>query len=209
MSRWLFGWSAVLAAGFSLVLGAFRLLPLPAAAEAAFGVNFQPPSQPCAMPCWYGLQPGLTPESVGLEHLERAGWVPEDPCNVAVYERCSAFGRGEAGETAFLYGSGGLVIQVALFPAHLTLSDLWLAFGAPDYALIPQNQGYFPSFDTAFWFGESGVSARLRVECPAGYRDVLDAPVRSVLMWHSGTAMGGSTGSISELRRSLRENCSA
>ena len=195
-----------LVSGFAVLLAAFHLLPSARLVDEVFGIA--PADDACTMPCWYGVQPGVTVEYAVLTGLKDAGWTLERSCNAAVYETCHEFVRGTPGETAFVYLTSGRVIQVALFHDSLTLSDLWLAFGAPDYALIPPSRGFFPSFDTAFWFGSSGISVRLRVGCPASFRDLLDTPIRSMLMWNSGTAMGGATGSLADLRQLFRWNCS-
>jgi hypothetical protein len=205
MIRPIFVLSSGLVSVFAVLLAAFHLLPSARLVDEVFGIA--PKDDACTMPCWYGVQPGVTVEYAVLTDLKDAGWTLERACNAAVYETCHEFRRGTPGETVFVYLTRGRVIQVALFHDSLTLSDLWLAFGAPDYALIPPNRGFFPSFDTAFWFGSSRISVRLRVDCPASFRDLLEMPIRSVLMWNSGTAMGGATGNLAELRQSLRLNC--
>lgn len=206
MIRLIFVLSSGLVSVFAVLLAAFHLLPSARLVDTVFGIV--PEDDACTMPCWYGVQPGVTAEYAVLTGLKDAGWMLERACNAAVYETCHKFVRGTPGETVFVYLTRGRVVQVALFHASLTLSDLWLAFGAPDYALIPPSRGSFPSFDTAFWFGSRRISVRLRVDCPASFRDLLEMPIRSVLMWNSGTAMGGATGNLAELRQSLRWNCS-
>ncbi|MEP7293080.1 MAG: hypothetical protein ABI835_14960 [Chloroflexota bacterium] len=164
-------------------------------------------------PGWQGVEPGVTARGEALALLDAAGWTLDDECNAAVYERCYAFRHdgvraSEPDAVAFVYVAREQVAQIALLRFGLSLGDLWLTFGAPDYVAIPPERIRAASFDTALWFGSTGISTRIGFPCPADFRDMLRRPVSTILVWARGTAMRETdAGTIAELRRALREGC--
>lgn len=186
---------------FAVVLGGMHLLRPPERVQAAFGG--------CAMPCWQGVAPGVTLREA-LSALRESGWRLEAECNAAVYERCFAYMRGELPQVAFVYVAAEQVRQIALLRSGLTLGEVMLHFGAPDYALIPPYRGQVAAFELALWFGGSGISGRMGFACPVDFRALLAERVDTVLIWERGTALNGtSIGTLSEVRDALRRGCSA
>lgn len=191
-----------LATLFALLLGGLHLLTPSRVVRAALGE--------CAFPCWQGVEPGVTARREAQTLLEAVGWVLEDECNAAVYERCYAFRNSEPDAVAFVYVAQERVTQIALLRFGLTLGDVWLTFGTPDYAAIPPVGMRAASFNTALWFGDHGISTRIGFPCPTNFPEMLRRPVNTILVWAQGTAMREvAVGSMVELRRALREGCRA
>lgn len=185
---------------FALLVGGMRLQAQNEAVGEFFGE--------CPHPCWQTVQPGDTARADALADLRERGWVFDAACNAAVYDVCYALIERESNRISYVYVDEEQVVQIALLDSRLTLAELMLAFGAPDYAAIPPNRGPAVALFTSLWFGGSGVSARLRVPCPANYADMLRTPASALLVWAPGTAMGGSSlGTMADLRRVLRQVC--
>lgn len=202
MTRLIMSVALPLAALFALVLGGLHLLTPSQRVQAAFGV--------CEMPCWQGVQPGVTLLRDALSVLRAAGWSLNSECNAAVYERCFAYVRDDLTQVAFVYVTAERVRQIALLRSELTLGEVWLHFGAPDYALIPPYRGQVAAFEIALWFGGSGISGRMGFACPTDFRALLAERVDTLLVWERGTAMQGTMiGTLSEVREALRRGCSA
>ena len=202
MTRLVAGAALPLVGVFALVLVGMHLLAPSERVQAAFG--------DCVMPCWQGVQPGVTVLRDALAVLSDAGWRLDSECNAAVYDRCFAYVHSDPGQVAFVYVTAERVRQIALLRFGLTLGEVWLHFGAPDYALIPPYRGQVSAFEIALWFGGSGVSGRMGFSCPMSFGSLLAERVDTVLIWERGTAMSGTTiGTLDEVRDALRLGCSA
>ena len=190
-----------LSLAFALLVGSLRLQAQDETVVTFFGE--------CAFPCWQSVQPGTTARTDALADLRRRGWVFDTQCNSAVYDACYAFIESESSRISYLYVEEEQVIQLALLDSRLTLGEIMLAFGSPDYAAVPPNRGPAVALFTSLWFGGVRVSARLRVPCPADYDDMLRTPVSVLLVWAPGTAMRAETmGTLADLRQVLRQACS-
>lgn len=202
MTRLVAGAALPLVGLFALVLCGLRLLPPSGRVQAAFGS--------CELPCWQNVQPGETLLRDALSALRGVGWSLDSECNAAVYERCFTYVRGEPPQIAFVYVTAERVRQIALLRSGLTLGEVWLHFGAPDYALIPPYRGQVAAFEIALWFGGSGISGRMGFACPTDFRDLLAERVDTLMVWERGTAMYGTTiGTLGDVRDALRRGCSA
>lgn len=190
----------MLPALFTLLLLALHLLPPAQRAGAVFGA--------CDMPCWQGVAPGSTGDRIALAHLKARGWLLDASCNAPVYEACYAFVGGSPPQLANVYIGRSQVEQIALIESHLTLGDVWLFLGQPDYVTLPSIWMNDPSFQMALWFGSSGVSARLGFSCPQHFSDLLATPVDALIVWPPGSAMQGTLlGTVGDLRRTLYRVC--
>ncbi len=206
MTRPVLGVAFPLVALFALLLGGLHLQAPGGAVRLAFGG--------CAMPCWFGIEPGTTEQQAALAQLRAAGWQLDGECNPAIYQTCSRFIRQAALESdpavAFVYVAAERVQQVALLNFPLPLGELWASFGAPDYVAVPPYHDSVPLFDMAVWFGSSGLSGRMGFPCPADFGAMLAHPLDTMLVWQPGTAMSGTAAiTVTELRRMLRAWCSA
>jgi hypothetical protein len=185
---------------------------------ALAGLHAQPPPPDdsaayfgdCTMPCWQGVQPGVTLHRDALSALNTRGWVLHGQCNAAVYDDCDLFKRDDADLVAYLYIGAGQVKQIALFRTGLVLGDVWLALGSPEYAAISPTSYRAISLNTALWFSPSEVSTRMNFPCPVGFAEMLRIPVSTILVWANGTSMQGTVfGSVSELRLAMHRVCAA
>lgn len=202
MTRPLVVCGVVLTLAFALLVGALRLRAQNEAVDALFGG--------CAFPCWQEIQPGVTGRSDALDFLKPRGWMFNAECNAAVYDTCYVFVENEPSRVVYLFIEQERVTQIALLDSGLTVGDLWLAFGTPDYAALPPNRPTVATFFTSLWFGSAGLSARLSIPCPAGYADLLRSRASTILVWQPGTAMAGSVlGTMTDLRQMLRQVCGA
>jgi hypothetical protein len=205
MTRFYLVLGVMFTAFFALMLLTLHLLPPNTTVSTVFGA--------CDMPCWQGVSPGVTGERAALAHLKAAGWVLDSGCNAPVYEACYAFVNdtfddGSPPQLANLYTGRSQVEQIALLRSNLTLGEVWLHLGTPDYVTLPSIWMNDPAFQMALWFGESGVSARLGFACPQHFGDLLASPVDSLLLWAPGTAMQGTLlGTVGDLRRALYRAC--
>jgi len=162
----------------------------------------------CTLPCWQQVQPGVTARAEALASLKPRGWMFDTECNAAVYDTCYTFAEAGPSGVAYLYIDADQVVQIALLDSGMTLGEILLTFGAPDYATIPPNRGRAITFFTSLWFGRAGISARMSVPCPAGYPDVLRTRVSTILVWAPGTRMRGDVlGTLTDLRQTLRQIC--
>ena|GEM_PF-6408710 len=205
MTRFYVAVGVILTASFALALIGLHLLPHSYKVSAMFGA--------CEMPCWQGVSPGVTGERAALAQLKAAGWELDSGCNAPVYEACYAFVSdalvdGNPPQLANLYTGRSQVEQIALLRPSLTLGEVWLHLGTPDYVTLPAIWMNDPAFQMALWFGESGVSVRLGFACPQHFGDLLTSPVDSLLLWAPGTAMQGTLlGTVGDLRRALYRAC--
>jgi hypothetical protein len=164
----------------------------------------------CAMPCWEGIQPGVTTRVDALRTLNARGWELGGQCNAAVYDSCDLFMRDAADLIAYLYVGAGQIKQIALFRSGLLLGDVWLALGSPEYAAISPHTYRAASLNTALWFSPSEVSTRMNFPCPAGFAEMLRIPVDTILVWANGTSMTGTVfGNVGELRSAMHKVCAA
>ncbi|MFN8450944.1 MAG: hypothetical protein U0521_20785 [Anaerolineae bacterium] len=201
MTRALAGAGITLSLAFALAVAGLRLLPLDETVSAFFG--------DCAARCWQDVQPGVTARTDALAGLKVRGWRFDNECNAAVYNRCYTFIDTDRHHIAYLYIEQERVVQIALVNSGMTLGDVWLTFGAPDYAAIPVNPGSATTFFTSLWFGSAGISTRMGVPCPAKFPDVLRSRINTILVWEPGTAMRGTViGTMTDLRQTLRRICS-
>lgn len=186
---------------FALLVVGLRWQAQDEAVEALFGH--------CSLPCWQAVQPGTTARGDALTKLRERGWAYYAECNAAVYDVCYIFVEGDPSQSAYVYVEQEQVVQIALLFPHLTLGEILLAFGVPDYAAIPPNTAPAAAFFTAFWFGGARVSARMSAPCPAQYAELLRTPVNTMLVWAPGTAMRVDTlGTMTDVRDTLRAVCS-
>jgi hypothetical protein len=188
---------------FAALIGGLHLqTPPPGDSAAYFG--------DCTMPCWQGVQPGVTLHRAALSALNTRGWVLRGQCNAAVYDDCDLFMRDDADLVAYLYIGAGQVKQIALFRTGLALGDVWLALGSPEYAAISPSSYRAISLNTALWFSPSEVSTRMNFPCPVGFAEMLRIPVSTILVWAHGTSMQGTVfGSVGELRLAMHRVCAA
>lgn len=202
MTRPLLRGALLLISVFTLVIAGLHMLPSSSSANAVFG--------DCDMPCWQGVAPGVTDDRAALAQLKAVGWALDAGCNAPVYEACYAFVGGSPPQVANVYVGRSQVEQVALLRSHLTLGDVWLFLGAPDYVTLPSIWMNDPSFQMALWFGASGVSARLGFACPQHFGDLLTSPVDALIVWPPGSAMQGSLlGTVGDLRRAVFRACNS
>jgi hypothetical protein len=188
---------------FSGALAGLRLQPQPSNdAQGYLGG--------CSMPCWQGVQPGVSSRYDALNELRARGWVLRGECNPAIYDVCDLVMRDDANLVAYIYISAEQVQQIALFRAGLTLGDVWLALGSPEYAAISPHTYRAASLNTALWFSPSQVSTLMNFPCPAGFAEMLRFPVSTILVWARSTAMTGIVfGSIGDLRQAIQQVCGA
>ena len=162
----------------------------------------------CTMPCWQGVQPGVTTHADSLRELNARGWILRGQCNAAVYELCDLMMRDDSDLVAYVYVDNNQVKQIALFRSGMTLGDVWLALGSPEYAAISPTTYRAISLNTALWFSPSEVSTRMNFPCPAGFAEMLRIPVNTILVWANGTSMQGTVfGSVGELRLAMHQVC--
>ncbi len=188
---------------FTTMLAGLRLQPPPPGdSQRYFG--------DCAMPCWQGVQPGVSAHRDAQNALTQRGWTQRGQCNAAVYEVCDLFMRDDSDLVGYIYISAGQVKQIALFRSGLTLGDVWLALGSPEYAAISPSSYRAVTLNTALWFSPSEVSTRMNFPCPVGFAEMLRIPINTILVWASGTAMQGTVfGSVGDLRLAMHRVCAA
>jgi len=162
----------------------------------------------CAMPCWQGVQPGVTARSDALRELKARGWALRGQCNAAVYDLCDLFMREGSDLVAYIYVGADQVKQIALFRSGMTLGDVWLALGSPQYAAISPTSYRAAFLNMALWFSPSEISTRTTYPCPSGFAEMLRFPVSTILVWANGTAMQGTIfGSVGDLRQAMQRVC--
>jgi hypothetical protein len=105
------------------------------------------------------------------------------------------------------------VYQIALMNPGLTFGDIWLAFGSPTYSVNdtryrPSNGGAF-LFYVSMWLGTDGINTRVRIQCPANFGRLLQAPVRTLILWRrvNPVTMTSPADEVSDLRSAFREVC--
>jgi hypothetical protein len=193
--------SLLLMAFFALLLAAMHVGTPENIAAADFG-------DCSAMPCWQGVQPGITPRAAAIDGLKAGGWTLREQCNPAVYQACYSFSRAATDPIAFLYVDQEVVRQIALVRNRLRLGDLWLALGSPETSAIAPRSYRASWLNAALWFDPANVSTRMKFACPLGFSNMLLKEIDTILVWEAGTAMRGTTlDSPADLRRAVFEVC--
>jgi len=185
---------------FALMIGGLRLLPPDRVVTSFFG--------DCSMPCWNGIEAGVTSRSDALALLKSLGWVLQADCNAAVYDACADLTRADSHQEAFVYIEADQVAEIALFNPGFVVGDVWLAYGAPEIAGIAPDPSPMTLLNTSLWFERAQISTHIDLACPAPFGDLLQSPIDSLLVWLPGSAMDGTVrGTLADLRRTFHQVC--
>ena len=198
---------------FALLLGVLRLPSI--GKEAGAAAFFTPPSN-CGIPCWQAFQPGVTGRENAIALLGRLKWLPVSDCLSTSFDTCSGFfwvNNAHPEYHAYVYLGSDQVYQIALSNPGLTLGDVWLTFGRPDFG-VPDTR-YRASLGnggityTAMWFGSDGINTQVQLLCPANFSGLLQAPVSTLILWHRDATptQDASRDALPDLRRAFRAVC--
>ena len=154
--------------------------------------HFLLPAQGCAMPCWQGIQPGVTTLAQARANLDGNPWVE----HVRVIERAPytyLYWDWSARKPAFVGASGAFlppimwsqdgIIQLIFIPTALSYGEVSLLLGMPDrgssQASYPKSLGLVNLPNThhiAAYFGGK-VSFDMQMVCPVNLERFWNAPV--------------------------------
>lgn len=160
---------------FTLLVGAIRWLPRP---ESDMRFFLTPPAN-CPMPCWQGIQPGVTRADEAVEILAGHVWGGEVVTNY--YD--AAAGSGIIGWTfpddrlieierfrnVRLHVRGGVVYTISL-PPRIPFSDVWMTYGTPsgaEWLIVDRLNAAGFRLEQNFAYENAGVYVSNRTRCPA------------------------------------------
>ncbi len=168
----------VLTAIFALALSALRLMPQPSIIQMNLSA--------CAIPCWQGVQPGVTGAQAAVDHLSALNRFAafEAPCEAA-RSSCQRYTWVPPGDqilyTQIEIDSGQVGSVLAYNPgfslgeAIVALQALNVDLDGADPNFIENNQFY-----TQIMFADSHVVMETFAPCGATYLDLLRAPIRTL-----------------------------
>src|SRR5512134_1929391 len=161
---------------FVLIVSGIHLQPpTSAAVTTAFGA--------CAMPCWQGVQPGVTSRERAIGLLTGMDWHTNTParCTDLPFDQCNTYyltNPANPQQIAQVNVDQAGVDGVILTSTEFTLGEVLAMFGQPDrgsyqmeYNLTHHHFGFW------VWFDGVGIGVRAFVGCPAAFPDLLRAPV--------------------------------
>ena len=202
-----------------ILLAALGLTALFALALAA--LHFQPNNNPasayfrdCSMPCWEGVQPGVTSvadaltrinAAVGLDaHKEDCFDPPSEAC--IRYRWASANGGRLSTEMEVGYDEIGAVIA---WQPDFRLGDVLLALA--DQQLRPygvsQNAVQRNQFITRLYFADSQISLNAQTSCPATSLQWMETPISLVMVDSAPIASVGSVDDFALLLKTFYQTC--
>ena len=166
------------------------------------------------MPCWQGVQPGVTSVDAALARINTAvGFAAykeacfNPPSDACVRYRWSTPDDGKLStEMEVGYGEIGAVMAwnpgFTLGDALLTLNDLHLT-------LYGAYQGEIQSgkFVSQLLFADSHLSVRAVTPCPGTYLDLIETPVNIVMVDSAKMGTQSSLPSFAAVLRMFYESC--
>jgi hypothetical protein len=155
--------------------------------------TFLQPAEGCTMPCWLGIQPGVTTLDQALAILSAHPWLEqvqliERPPYTYIYWEWSAhkpdfMGAPRVFLPSVMWAKGG-IIQLIFIPTDLPYGEVSLLFGAPMRGSSIVN-GYPNSVALAnrpitrrvISYFDGQVSFAIQVRCPINLHQFWNAPV--------------------------------
>jgi hypothetical protein len=163
-----------------MLIGIHLQSPTSAAVTTVFGV--------CAMPCWQGVQPGVTSRENALALLTDMNWQANTParCTDIPFDQCDTYyltnptnPRQIAQVNVDQEGVDGVILTSTEF----TLGEALAMFGQPDRGSYQMEYNLtHHRFAFWVWFDRVGVGVRTFIGCPAAFHDLLRAPVTAVTL---------------------------
>jgi hypothetical protein len=168
----------------------------------------------CAMPCWDGIEPGVTEQSAALARIDammgfsalqvrctlrslvycvRYTWMPQDV-------------TARAAEMQFIPGQTEMVVVYnpgfTIGEALLTLDRLQVGFYGASDGFVANHR-----FHIQLLFADSRLAFRAIAACPGSFLSLVHAPVRSVEVRSSPITTAPPISTFAALRRSFIHLC--
>ncbi len=126
--------------------------------------DFLTPPDDCPMPCFMGIRPGMTTYAEAVAILEAHDWIRTVDTSrgrfrlIATWSGAQSAWIRETRELNLPFEDD--VVQQVFVATHITLGDLWLALGSPEYLRRLESLDNLGSFSAAYPFGMMGFTVQ-------------------------------------------------
>jgi hypothetical protein len=168
----------------------------------------------CAMPCWQGIQPGITGQLDALTRIDEVMGFPalQVRCTLRALTYCVRYTwmpQDVTARAAEMQIIPGQTEAVVVYNPGFTVGEALLVLHDLHVDFYGASQGYLANerFYVQLLFADSRLVLRAVAACSGSYYDLIEAPVRSVEVRSTPIDTMPVLSSFVDLRQSFAQLC--